>query len=503
MKALQTRSPIHLYYNDPLVPDFNKVNLKIWLREDKKDLNVNLTPDYELSSDVVNGEVIFEISELLRSVNQYEFDKNFYDKRDTSYWVLCEAKMRVSFSAGLLFETRYNLFKIRDGYVERVEQTQILKSLISSFFGNWSRNNASLAFGQEDAFLGNNAQNVIRQNSGSYSLSFTVNQNTSSGFYTFSVYVKNASNTDIFLRINDVNSQVSFRNLEVTSFGNNITGYDITELDNGYYRYAISGFFTRIQNVILGFNGNSEVIAFNPTLIKGDYINKTASDLILQDNYNFFSTENIDLKFLIDDKFFKNFYIDNSVVLTVNSKVVTVNSSVLNLNEGLTQEDNSKVIDAQTSFLVLEDIADVTTTQKITLNELCEPKYTPVKVSFINRFGVIQDLVFFKKRVDSYSTSEEDYKANTITNGEVYPHLGQRRIYNKEAKASVKISSGFYPESFNTVFKQLLYSEMYWIDDEPAILTDSSWTEKTKVNDKLINYDFDFDFANDDINSIR
>ena len=502
MKALQTRSPIHLYYNDPLVPNFNKVNLKIWLREDKKDLNVNLTPDYELSSEAINSEVIFEISELLRSVNQYEFDKNFYDKRDTSYWVLCEAEMFLSVSVGGgLFETRYNLFKIRDGYVERVEQTQILKSLISSSFGNWSRRNASIAFGQEDAFLGNNAQNVIRQNSGSYSLSFTVNQNTSSGLYTFSVYVKNASNTDIFLKIN--NLQVKFENLSVITTAGGLLNYDITELDNGYYRYAISGFFTRIQNVILGFNGNSEVIAFNPTLIKGDYINKTASDLILQDNYNFYSTENIDLKFLVEDKFFKNFYIDNSVVLTVNSKVVTVNSSVLNLNQGLTTEDNSKVIDAQTSFLVLEDIADVTTTQKITLNELCEPKYTPVKVSFINRFGVIQDLVFFKKRVDSYSTSEEDYKSNTITNGEVYPHLGQRRIYNKEAKASLKISSGFYPESFNTVFKQLLYSEMYWIDDEPAILTDSSWTEKTKVNDKLINYDFDFDFANDDINSIR
>jgi hypothetical protein len=111
--------------------------------------------------------------------------------------------------------------------------------------------------------------------------------------------------------------------------------------------------------------------------------------------------------------------------------------------------------------------------------------------------------VFFKKRVDSYSTDEENYKANIITNGQVYPHLGQKRIYNKEAQASVKISSGFYPESFNTVFRQLLYSEMYWIDDEPAILTDSKWTEKTKVNDKLINYDFDFDFANDDINSIR
>lgn len=68
---------------------------------------------------------------------------------------------------------------------------------------------------------------------------------------------------------------------------------------------------------------------------------------------------------------------------------------------------------------------------------------------------------------------------------------------------SVKISSGFYPEDFNTVFEQLLNSLNYWIDDEPAVLKSSNWTEKTSVNDKLINYDFDFEFANDDINNIR
>jgi hypothetical protein len=134
---------------------------------------------------------------------------------------------------------------------------------------------------------------------------------------------------------------------------------------------------------------------------------------------------------------------------------------------------------------------------------LCEIKYTPVKVSFINKFGVIQDLVFFKKREDSFSTNQQDFKANILRNGTYLPHTGQKQIINKQASAKLKLSTGFYPEEFNEVFKQLQYSINYWIDDEPAILTGSNFAFKTSVNDKLINYSFDFEYANPDINDIR
>ena len=143
--------------------------------------------------------------------------------------------------------------------------------------------------------------------------------------------------------------------------------------------------------------------------------------------------------------------------------------------------------------------------QTLTIPEkiLCEIKYTPVKVSFINKFGVIQDLVFFKKREDSFSTTQQDFKANILRNGTYLPHTGQKQIINKQASAKLKLSTGFYPEDFNEVFKQLQYSINYWIDDEPAILTGSNFAFKTSVNDKLINYSFDFEYANPDINDIR
>jgi hypothetical protein len=143
--------------------------------------------------------------------------------------------------------------------------------------------------------------------------------------------------------------------------------------------------------------------------------------------------------------------------------------------------------------------------QTLTIPEkiLCEPKYTPVKVSFINKFGVKQDLVFFKKREDSFNTTQQDFKANILRNGTYLPHTGQKQIINKQASAQVKLNTGFYPEEFNEVFKQLQYSTNYWIDDEPAILTGSNFAFKTSVNDKLINYSFDFEYANPDINDIR
>ena len=38
--------------------------------------------------------------------------------------------------------------------------------------------------------------------------------------------------------------------------------------------------------------------------------------------------------------------------------------------------------------------------QEITINRVCEPKYDPIKITFVNKFGALQDLWFFKKRVE-------------------------------------------------------------------------------------------------------
>ena len=523
MKALKTRSPIHLYYD---YQNIEKVNLKIWIDKNISGLNITNAPNYTLTSDAINSEVIFEISELLRSANQYEFEDDFYQRRDTAIYVLCEADILDSNED--LIESQYNFLRVRDGYVQRNEQTQILKNYLSTDFNNWDTSfNLDITADESDPFGGNEAFSFDDVKDSNL---FTIEQNPNiTGVHTFSLFLKQKSSSENFRIIFNDTDNLSLLNFDTNGIINsavNLIAYDITELNNWY---LVTITFDFSQNDFIRIVSqeppiDEQLFVFNPTLIKGNHINQTASDLVLQDNTEIFTTNDIRIEVLFDRKRTNGFYGFDSNFKDIFDSSPTITSTSYNINfvdvfedrvvtDGGTFESDEIVIDyldeiggydeANDDVLKFEDIFGIQTRQPFAFSELCEPKYTPVKVSFINRFGVIQDLVFFKKRVDSYSTSEEDYKANIINNGEVYPHLGQRRIYNKEAKASLKISSGFYPESFNTVFKQLLYSEMYWIDDEPAILTDSKWTEKTKVNDKLINYDFDFDFANDDINSIR
>jgi hypothetical protein len=236
--------------------------------------------------------------------------------------------------------------------------------------------------------------------------------------------------------------------------------------------------------------GSDLTRVFNPTIIKGNLVNFTPSEVLLQSNTQVFSHTSIrplymldrkesvsydlkDLDTTLNDRNLRAFFIDNPLV---NSAISTTSEREV--------------------FLINQTL---TIPEKI----LCEIKYTPVKVSFINKFGVIQDLVFFKKREDSFSTNQQDFKANILRNGTYLPHTGQKQIINKQASAKLKLSTGFYPEDFNEVFKQLQYSFIYWIDDEPAILTGSNFAFKTSVNDNLINYSFDFEYANPDINDIR
>ena len=525
MKALQTRSPIHLYYDEPTL---GKVDLSIWISKDPTALDINNAPNYTLTSDAIDSKVIFEVSELIRSANQYEFESDFYQHRDTAIYVLCRAN--IFDTNNNLIEPKYNFLKIRDGYVQRNEHTQIINNNITSNINNFENigSNTTVTGSQSDPFGGNNA--FLLEDITDSNLVIAKTPLNLTGLHTTSFFIKKGINDFYDIRTSEgITKRVIF-DLSVNEFtfvGSEVIAYDLLIVNNGFVKISIvteldlNSFF-RVSSINL--IQPESLTLFNPTVVKGNYINQTASDLVLQDNTEIFTTNDISIEVLFDRKRTNGFYGFDSNFKDIFDSSPTITSTSYNINfadifqdrviaDGGTFESDECLInyldeigsydEANDDILIFDDLSGIRTTQLFAFSELCEPKYTPVKISFINRFGVIQDLVFFKKRVDSYNTSEEDYKANIITNGEVYPHLGQRRVYNKQAQASVKISSGFYPESFNTVFRQLLYSEMYWIDDEPAILTDSKWTEKTKVNDKLINYDFDFDFANDDINSIR
>ena len=69
------------------------------------------------------------------------------------------------------------------------------------------------------------------------------------------------------------------------------------------------------------------------------------------------------------------------------------------------------------------------------------------------------------------------------------------------------LSSGFLSESYNEVFRQMSLSDKIWIEYNektlPVRLTSSSLAFKTRLDDKLINYTIELEFAFDKINNVR
>jgi hypothetical protein len=63
-------------------------------------------------------------------------------------------------------------------------------------------------------------------------------------------------------------------------------------------------------------------------------------------------------------------------------------------------------------------------------------KFKPAKVSFVNKFGAIQDVWFFKKSIESLNVTSEKYKSNTIVNGtfSLLKHQKQITLMLKELK---------------------------------------------------------------------
>ncbi len=77
------------------------------------------------------------------------------------------------------------------------------------------------------------------------------------------------------------------------------------------------------------------------------------------------------------------------------------------------------------------------------------------KISFINRYGVLQDLWFFLKKVDSVGRSNESFNRNTLEDDATYDIIeAPKRLFNTTAKQSRTLSSGYYPEWANAYFEQ-------------------------------------------------
>jgi len=136
----------------------------------------------------------------------------------------------------------------------------------------------------------------------------------------------------------------------------------------------------------------------------------------------------------------------------------------------------------------------------------CQQKYPNVRIKWKNRYGQFDYLNFNMISRQSFTTERRSYQpqlgtweSSTLS---YQDYNTANQAYIVDSKQNLSVNSNWLPESYNDILKQLLVSdEIYWVYDEPnnkvrpmTIITQNI-VFKTGVVDKLIQYQFDFQYG--------
>lgn len=133
----------------------------------------------------------------------------------------------------------------------------------------------------------------------------------------------------------------------------------------------------------------------------------------------------------------------------------------------------------------------------------CEPKYNPILCSFINKKGGWEFITFFKARTESWEVKNKEYQL--LPNDLDYNAFrGESKAFNYEAKQTIKINTGWLDEYYNNLIKEMMTSETILLNNgfTPVKLKTMKTDLKTSLQDKMINYEIEFEYNYNQINNV-
>jgi hypothetical protein len=136
----------------------------------------------------------------------------------------------------------------------------------------------------------------------------------------------------------------------------------------------------------------------------------------------------------------------------------------------------------------------------------CKQKYPNVRIKWKNRYGQYDYFNFNMVSRTSFNTEARTYQPQLGSwNGSTLSYEKWETSNQKfvvDSKQSLNVNTDWVSEDYNEIFKQLLVSdEVYWLrnSDEsdlfPITINTTSVVFKTGVNDKIIQYGFEFLFG--------
>ena len=132
-----------------------------------------------------------------------------------------------------------------------------------------------------------------------------------------------------------------------------------------------------------------------------------------------------------------------------------------------------------------------------------ELRYNPIDIWYLNKYGQLYSLTFFKDKTESLKVESEQYESSV---GQPINGIHQFEKFNTTGKSEFKVKSGFLKQTNNEIFKQLFLSNKLWQFNGttfiPLNLKSSNIEYKTRQRDRLISYEIDFEYAFSEKNNI-
>jgi hypothetical protein len=184
-----------------------------------------------------------------------------------------------------------------------------------------------------------------------------------------------------------------------------------------------------------------------------------------------------------------------TINLLVNSEGIAYNDRVK--TDGGTVEALDCLCEA------LEALGEVDDKTAVNFEVICEPKYDPYLVQFVNKFGMSDYITFFKKSTERGEFTQDQYQKSIYADAftDVNYTNGKYQSFNINSRNTITLNTGFVDESYGEIVEEILMSEKVAVYEDGqwvAIVPNRGSVDYLKsINDKTINYTMSFTYAFD------
>lgn len=234
-----------------------------------------------------------------------------------------------------------------------------------------------------------------------------------------------------------------------------------------------------------------------------------------------YQTDVVKIKILGSDGTSNEVSVTNQTGEDAEDRVLLFPAGIPNLQNYLSDEDLSAITEPRLldwyEIQILDSSDDVVDSRRF-YNQ-CEPKYDPIQLQFINKYGLWDTITFFKRSDTDLSSSKDTYRqivGSASSSGYTWGDQARGiRSFNHDLKKTMTLNTGFVDENMSDLLEQLLMSEYvvmtinrtttrvadtYTIaqDFRAVNVLSESFRIQKHINEKTINYTLQVEFSTPD-----